>query len=523
MATTGPTPGRCSTDNGYNATLNAPSSTNPLNGRPAFVDTSRGYLSTRLDLSSVTNKNIRFRFRLGTDSSGDGLGWYVDDLRIYLCPEPEVTVTQSTTEPTVTVGDDIDIHLSITNTGNVPLTGVTVTDPDAPDCEGPVANIAVGATRTVDCTYETVDPDDIGLFTNVATVGANELSGTTASNPVNIPVLEPGTPLVLLQQTVDQTTVPLGEAVDLHLTVTNIGNVPLSGIAIVDPQAPACAGPVALDGGATELAPGGRHTVDCTHTPTAVGTWTNAAAVTTTELPGPTSATSQVSVQVLDVTAPTVTITTPADGSIVNQGQIVVADYSCADDQPPNPPTCEGPVDDDRAIDTSTPGPHPFAVTATDAAGNDTTVTHTYVVASRRPDNRIRQGAAGATVGDNVVNATGAGQNRTTTALRGRHVTFFVTAQNDGSHPEALRVRGQPSSTNYAVRYSSAGRDITTAVRNGTYQTPVLAPGAIRTIKVVVTVGLRAPANSRVDRLVTTSSTSDPTRKDVVRFIVRRR
>jgi Zn-dependent metalloprotease len=509
------------TDNGYNGTLNAPSSVNPLNGRSAFVDVSRGYVSTRLDLSPLANKNVRFRFRIGEDATGQDLGWYVDDVRIYLCPQPAVTVTQSADQSAVTVGDDIDLHLTIANTGNVPLTGVEVTDSDVPDCDGPVSDIAVGATRTVDCRYSTVDPDDLGTFTNVATVGADQLSGTTASNPVSIPVLAPGTPLVLLQQAVDQSSVGAGEPVDLHLTVTNIGNVPLSGITLFDQKAPECAGPVTLPGGATELVVGGRHTVDCVHTPPGPGTWTNSASVTTTELPDPTAA-SDISVQVLDLTAPTVTVTSPADGSVVNQGQLVMADYSCTDDQPAPVVTCDGPVDDGQPIDVTTPGAHAFTVTSTDAGGNETTVTNDYVVAVRRPDGRIRQGVAGATAGDGVYNTTGAGQRRTARVARGHSVVFFVTVQNDGSHAEALRVRGQPSTTNYTVAYATGGRDISRPMRTGSYTTPVMAPGAVRTIKVVVTVGRGAPRRSQVDRLVTTTSTSDPTRKDVVRFIVRR-
>jgi len=507
------------THNGYNGTLNASTSTNPLNGRSAFVDVSRGYVSTRLDLSTLADEDVRFRFRLGEDRTRGDLGWYVDDVRLYLCPEPAVTVTQSADQAAVTVGEDIDLHLTIANTGNVPLTGVTVIDPDVPDCEGPVPTIAVGATHTVDCTYETVDPDDLGTFTNVATVGANELSGTTASNPISIPVLAPGTPLVMLQQAVEQPTVAAGEPVDLHLTITNIGNVPLTGLAIVDPDAPACAGPVTLPGGATELVVGGRHTVDCSHTPSQLGPWTNHASVTANELPEPTPA-EDLEVQVVDVTDPVVTVTSPADGAVVNQGQAVMADYACSDDQ--GEVSCTGDVPDGQAIDTSTPGPRVFTVTAEDQAGNQTVVDHTYVVASRRPDGRIRKGA-GATVGNDVINTTGAGQNRSARVLRGRSATFFVTVQNDGSHPERIRVWGQRSTRHFTVAYWTGGQNVTAGVQAGSYRTPVLGPGGIRTIKVVVTVRNTAPVGSRIDRLVSSTSTNDPTRKDVVRFIVRRR
>jgi hypothetical protein len=230
-----------------------------------------------------------------------------------------------------------------------------------------------------------------------------------------------------------------------------------------------------------------------------------------------------VSVEVLDGTAPTITLSSPADEAVYNLGQAVTASFSCTDAQP-GAVTCTGTVANGQPVDTTTPGEHEFTVTAQDVAGNDAVpVTHTYTVAVRRPDGRIRLGANGATAGDGRYNLSGAGQTRTAIAARGEHATFFVTVQNDGTHREAFRVKGQPSTSKYAIQYLSGGVDITAEVRNGTYRTPVLAPGAIRTIKVVVTIGTRAPTGSQVDRLVTVGSVSDPSVKDVVRFIVRRR
>ena len=217
--------------------------------------------------------------------------------------------------------------------------------------------------------------------------------------------------------------------------------------------------------------------------------------MTTAQVPGPVAA-GPVSVEVLDLTAPVIAITRPAHGAVFGVGQVVLADFTCTDDQP-GPVDCDGPVDDGEAIDTTTPGAHTFTVTASDGAGNDATVTHIYTVAGRRPDGRIRLGANGATVGDGVYNLTGVGQTRTAEAARGATATFFVTIQNDGAQPEAFRLRGQPSTTNYAIRYYTGGVDITLPANNGTYQTPVVAPGATRTVKVVVTVGSARPGGQR--------------------------
>ncbi len=59
---------------------------NPIGGRTAYVNTSRGYTGTQLNLASLSGQgNVKFRFRLGTDDFFDWFGWHVDDVRIYTC------------------------------------------------------------------------------------------------------------------------------------------------------------------------------------------------------------------------------------------------------------------------------------------------------------------------------------------------------------------------------------------------------------------------------------------------------
>jgi Zn-dependent metalloprotease len=70
-------------DNGYNGTLSI-NWGNPLGGRQAFVNSSNGYSSSRLGLSSLAGQDVRFRFRMGTDEGGDFSGWFIDDIRIYI-------------------------------------------------------------------------------------------------------------------------------------------------------------------------------------------------------------------------------------------------------------------------------------------------------------------------------------------------------------------------------------------------------------------------------------------------------
>lgn len=58
---------------------------NPLAGRQAFVKSSFGHTATRLNLASLAGQSVRFRFRVGNDSSVGSFGWFVDNAQIYSC------------------------------------------------------------------------------------------------------------------------------------------------------------------------------------------------------------------------------------------------------------------------------------------------------------------------------------------------------------------------------------------------------------------------------------------------------
>jgi hypothetical protein len=71
-------------ENGYKGVISG-SFGNPLAARSAFVGSSSGYISTRLNLSTLSGQNVRFRFRIGSDSSVGDWGWYIDDIRFHVC------------------------------------------------------------------------------------------------------------------------------------------------------------------------------------------------------------------------------------------------------------------------------------------------------------------------------------------------------------------------------------------------------------------------------------------------------
>ncbi|MEP6987346.1 MAG: hypothetical protein ABI970_17205, partial [Chloroflexota bacterium] len=72
--------------NGYNGKISAGYG-NPLGGSAAFVRASRYYTSSRLSLASLAGQDVRFRWRLATDSIPGSyyIGWHLDDVQIYTC------------------------------------------------------------------------------------------------------------------------------------------------------------------------------------------------------------------------------------------------------------------------------------------------------------------------------------------------------------------------------------------------------------------------------------------------------
>jgi bacillolysin len=72
------------TVNGYDSTLSFGFG-NPLSGRQAFGGVSNGYQSTRINVSALAGRSVRFRFRIGTDLNTGDLGWFVDDISVYNC------------------------------------------------------------------------------------------------------------------------------------------------------------------------------------------------------------------------------------------------------------------------------------------------------------------------------------------------------------------------------------------------------------------------------------------------------
>ena len=75
---------RCRGSTARRETINQAAATRPQAGR-RFGGDSRGYVASRVDLSSFAGQSVTPQFTFNTDSSASVLGWYVDDIEVYTC------------------------------------------------------------------------------------------------------------------------------------------------------------------------------------------------------------------------------------------------------------------------------------------------------------------------------------------------------------------------------------------------------------------------------------------------------
>ena len=167
-------------------------------------------------------------------------------------------------------GGTASFTIRVTNTGDVALSNVAVTDADAPGCASNIGALAVGAFYEYTCTITGILMD----FVNTAIV-----SGTppveivvTDNDPSSIDVIDPSIDIRKNAEGADSQQVLVGDTVTFTIYVENTGDVTLTNVVISDPLVPDCDNTYAL------LAAGASDTYTCTVT--AAADFTNIITVT---------------------------------------------------------------------------------------------------------------------------------------------------------------------------------------------------------------------------------------------------
>jgi len=179
----------------------------------------------------------------------------------------------------------------VTNTGNVTLTNVTVSDPSALVAGGPIAVLAPGASDSVTFTAaHTVTQADLdaGSYINTATASGTPPTGPAVTDSATASAAAEQHPSIsLVKKAEPETFGAAGDVITYTFTVTNTGNVTLTNVMVSDRMITVAGGPIA------SLAPGasdsttfsGTYTV--TQADVDAGSINNVASVTAGNLGGP--------------------------------------------------------------------------------------------------------------------------------------------------------------------------------------------------------------------------------------------
>lgn len=96
----------------------------------------------------------------------------------FIAMGPAINIQKMPDLQIIPSGGTAVFKIVVTNTGNVPLVNVAVTDPMSPDCNVTIGNLAVGASYSYTCSIANV----MAGFTNVATVNGKDEKGTPVSD-----------------------------------------------------------------------------------------------------------------------------------------------------------------------------------------------------------------------------------------------------------------------------------------------------------------------------------------------------
>ena len=166
-----------------------------------------------------------------------------DTHNIPVTQSPAINVIKSSTTTSITaVGQSVPYTFTITNTGNMTLTGVSVSDPmcaAAPVRQSGDTNndnkLQTTETWVYTCSH-TVTQAELnagGNLTNTVTVGSDQTGPDT--DTLNLPVIQAPSLNVTKSSTTTSIT-SAGQVVPYTFTVTNTGNVTLTGVTVADPM-----------------------------------------------------------------------------------------------------------------------------------------------------------------------------------------------------------------------------------------------------------------------------------------------
>ncbi|MFI6639258.1 GEVED domain-containing protein [Streptomyces sp. NPDC050504] len=351
----------------------------------------------------------------GTPPSGPPVGSPPGTTTVPGDPDPSLSIVKSSDKEELVVGETITYSFTVTNTGNVTLTDVTVDEGEfngsgtmsEPVCPDGAKSLAPGDQVVCTATYTVTQADaDRGTLRNTATATGTPPGGTppVTSPPTSVQVPHDSRPaLSMTKEAAPDTVHEVGDVVTYTFTITNTGNVTVRD---VRPAEGAFSGtgelsPISCGDEAAALEPGER--VHCTATyvltqaDVDAGKVTNTATATGTPPSGPPVGSPPVSTEVDVPPAPGLDLAKSAESS--NENKLVAGEtvtYSFLLTNTGNVTLDDLSVDEGEFSGTGKMSPVDCPVTKL-AAGATTTCTATYVVTQADVDSGSLTNTATAT------------------------------------------------------------------------------------------------------------------------------
>ncbi|WP_236642010.1 Ig-like domain-containing protein [Dokdonia sinensis] len=205
----------------------------------------------------------------------DDTGAGDDETVTTITSNPELTFVKTSQALGTEVGDIIVYTFTVTNTGNVTIANITVSDPIVGVTNLPISpdTLASGETGTAMVNYTITQADvDLGFVVNTATTSGTDPDGnpvddtsdsgnpgddTGADDDETVTSLSPNPNLDLRKTGVavdinGNGIIDAGDEIQYTFTIRNNGNVTVTGITINDPILTVVGGPIDLDPGQTD-------------------------------------------------------------------------------------------------------------------------------------------------------------------------------------------------------------------------------------------------------------------------------
>jgi uncharacterized repeat protein (TIGR01451 family) len=152
------------------------------------------------------------------------------DVSGYFGANPQISLLKTPDTQTVIEGETATFTITVTNTGNVALNNLTVSDPLVPACAKSQSALTVGEVLSYSCSLSTV----VASFTNTATATAEWESSTVTSTDTALVTVD-FLPKIAVTKSASDTSIPeSGANVTFTVVVANEGVDPFNLTSLVD-------------------------------------------------------------------------------------------------------------------------------------------------------------------------------------------------------------------------------------------------------------------------------------------------